>query len=302
VGRSQEGEFKRCVMAVQKLCLALLCSLLLILSLSSCGVTQEEHAAVTVELPSPQGEGKDRQDELVPLQSEVESPGEELNTSEKELNTTVTLSYPFTYQGDEYHWLLNIPSRDYIYYKEKPRPYGFSEYAIMMADPYTSYTYFSEYSAMAADPNDDGIINSIVNNLNEAASTKGLSELDKASLVLKFVQSLTYAEDADTTVYNEYPRFPVETLFEQRGDCEDTSILAAAILTATGYDTALLLFHKYDHMGVGINLPAKYGNSWIHNGKRYWYFDTSGGRSIGWCPKEYADTPAYVFPVGWTER
>jgi len=195
-------------------------------------------------------------------------------------DTTETISYHFKVPNQsECNLTLAIPLRDYNNYKEKPRP---------------SWT---EYSSMATDPDDDAIIDSIVRQLNDEVAANNLSELKKIQLVLRFVQSLNYIEDVAPTSYDEYPRYPVETLFEQGGDCEDTSILLAAILTEMGYDVALLLFEELDHMGLGINFPLKYGNSWVYDGKRYWYLDTTGGQSIGWCLSEYQKTAAYVYPV-----
>lgn len=39
----------------------------------------------------------------------------------------------------------------------------------------------------------------------------------------------------------EYWRYPLQTLIEKTGDCEDTSILLAAILDAAGYDSGIIL-------------------------------------------------------------
>jgi len=309
---------------------------MLAFALSGCGIPQEKYDAVMAELASSQSQIESLQDELASLQSEIKNLQDELNTPESEkiknlqnelaaqsatlaqvqnsntalqerigeleneldviFNTTVTFDYQFkTSRWGEHNWTLTIPFRDYFYYKERPRP-SWSKYSSMVDGP---YYYFKEYGSMVTDPYDDAVIDSVVRQLNEEASTKNLSDLEKVSLVLGFVQGLTYTDDVVTTPFDEYPRYPVETLFDRGGDCEDTSILVAAILTATGYDVALLLFEEYDHMGVGINFPIKYGNSWIYDdGRRYWYLDTTGGRSIGWAPELYDETSAYVYPVG----
>lgn len=321
-------------MVMQKACLVLLCLLILAFTLSGCGVPQQEYDAVMTELASSRSEIENLQDELASQRSEIKNLQDELATPESEriknlqnelatqsatlaqiqnsntalqeqirgleneldvvFSTTVTFDNQFkTSSEDEHNLTLTIPLRDYFYYKGRPRP-SWSKYSSMVAGP---YYYFKEYGSMVSDPYDDAIIDSVVRQLNEEASTKNLSDLEKASLVLQFVQNLTYTEDVDTTPFDEYPRYPVETLFDQGGDCEDTSILVATILMEMGYDVALLLFEEYDHMGVGLNFPVEYGNSWIYEGKRYWYLETTGGRSLGWSPREYAETSAYVFPV-----
>ena len=209
--------------------------------------------------------------------------------------TSVTLHNQFQYKDKEHNLTLVIPLPDYLYYREKPRP-SWLNYSSMAIHP---YYYFAEYISMATDPDDDYLIDTIVSKLNAAAVASNLDDLDRAELALIFVQSLTYIGDNVTTRLDEYPRYPIETLFDREGDCEDTSILLAAILTEMGYDVALLLFEEFDHIGLGINFPLEYGNSWIHSdGRRYWYLDTTGGQSMGWCPEPYDVTSAYVYPIG----
>jgi hypothetical protein len=222
-------------------------------------------------------------------------------------DATATVDYRFEYKRVEHNLTLAIPLAEYRAYKEKLRPEGFAEYRSLVANPYVSYdtyAYFSRYRAMATDPGDETIIGSLVRQLNETAAAMNLDGRDKVELILRFVQSLDYTPDLTTTPYfDEYPRYPVETLFDQEGDCEDTSILLAAILSEMGYDVALILFEKLDHMGLGIYFPEEagiemYGNSWIvDDGRRYWYLDTSGNRTIGWAPEPYGATSAYVYPL-----
>ena len=211
-------------------------------------------------------------------------------------DSTATIHYRFEAPNQREHNLtLAIPLKDYREYKERPRPF----YEAGLTRHKVANKFLEEYGSMASDPGDDAIIDSIVCQLNDEAVANGLSELEKVQLVLRFVQSLTYTEDVVPAAYDEYPQYPIETLFEQGGDCEDTSILIVAILTEMGFDVALLLFEEFDHMGVGINFDVRYGNSWIHgDGRRYWYLDTTGGRSMGWCPEPYDVTSAYVYPVG----
>jgi hypothetical protein len=206
-----------------------------------------------------------------------------------------TVYREFDYKGKEFSVNMDIPLGKYLYYKEKRRP------SWMNHNYRHPYYFFTEYVGMAEDPDDDAIIDAITGYLNEAAATAGFDEREKVELALVFVQSFSYIGDNVTAALDEYPRYPVETLFEREGDCEDTSILLAAILDEMGYDVALLLFEEFDHIGLGVSIPSEYvmhGNSWIYEDTRYWYLDTSGGRSIGWCPEPYNETSAYVYPVG----
>ena len=216
-------------------------------------------------------------------------------------NGAETVYYRFEASGhNEHNLTIAIPLEDYREYRAIPRP-SWDDYRDKPNNR-SYYDFFAEYKLIASHPDDDYIIQAVASKLEETASATGLDDKEKAELALNFIQSFTVTSDNETTPFNEYPRYPLETLFERGGDCEDTSILLAALLTEMGYDVALLLFEDYDHIGLGINMPPEYtmyGNSWIHDDdRRYWYLDTLGKHSIGWCPEPYDQTSAYVYPIG----
>lgn len=78
----------------------------------------------------------------------------------------------------------------------------------------------------------------------------GWTEIETAGCILAFTQYIPYQYDSDTHGESEYWNFPVETLYLNMGDCEDTSILTSAIYKAMGYESALILMSG--HMAVGI--------------------------------------------------
>ena len=92
-----------------------------------------------------------------------------------------------------------------------------------------------------------------------------------------FVQNFKYEEDTD----GEYPNYPVETLFDKKGDCEDTAILTAALLQSMGYDTVLIRFlsateGEAGHMAVGVAVAGVSGGySYPYDGKNYYYLETT---------------------------
>jgi hypothetical protein len=210
-------------------------------------------------------------------------------------DTVLTVHQQFGYKGSEHNLGISIPLTQYLHYREKPRP------SWLNYNNRHPYYYFAEYAAMASDAGDDAVIDVLAAYLDEAAAADGLDDVGKVELALVFVQSFTYIGDNVTEAADEYPRYPVETIIDREGDCEDTAILLAAILDEMGYDVAMLLFEEFDHIGLGVNMPPEYkmyGNSWIYEERRYWYLDTAGKKSIGWCPEPYNVTSAYVYPVG----
>ena len=185
------------------------------------------------------------------------------------------------WSATEYTWDLPISLGTYLNYYFKDRP-----------------TEWEEWVDMVNDPDDDYCITSMVQNVNEAAIRDDLSEIDKVNFVIDFVQSLPYTEDSVTTDWNEYPRYPIETLFDRGGDCEDTSILVAALLDRLGYEVALLIPVDKNHCAVGVAIEGAYGTYYDHDGTRYFYLETTGeGWEIGEVPSDYQDTNAYLYPI-----
>ena len=137
----------------------------------------------------------------------------------------------------------------------------------------------------------------LVEEIEEAAVRKGFDEWETVNFAVAFGQSLPYTSDTVTTSYDEYPRYPIETLVDNGGDCEDTSILMAAILYEMGYGVVLLSLPG--HMAVGV-LGGKGvdGTYWEHNGKKYFYLETTGeGRGIGEIPPGYEGERAYIYDI-----
>jgi len=100
---------------------------------------------------------------------------------------TVNLHYEFEYKHDEHNLTLTIPVRDYLYYKERPRP-SWLNYSAMAIHP---YYYFAEYRSMATDPGDDYLMDGIVGDLNGVAVANDLRDRARAELARNFVQSRT---------------------------------------------------------------------------------------------------------------
>lgn len=70
------------------------------------------------------------------------------------------------------------------------------------------------------------------------------------------VAEIVYNEDAFTG-YDEYPKYPIETLVDGSGDCEDTSILLASLLRGFQYrwQTNLAgtpIEHDFDDVNIGF--------------------------------------------------
>jgi hypothetical protein len=85
--------------------------------------------------------------------------------------------------------------------------------------------------------------------------------------------------------------YPLETLLDGVGDCEDAVILAAALLKRLGYDVALLYYAGHCALGVAgaEGLPGDFVED-PQTGVRYFYGETtSEGWSLGQVPSRYRE-------------
>ncbi len=118
---------------------------------------------------------------------------------------------------------------------------------------------------------------------------------DRVDFILSFVQSLPYTLDDVTTGFDEFRRYAIETLIEGGGDCEDTTILVAAILQGLGEETALIFTPGHIALGVSGDYT---GASLTYNGVKYFYCETTGtGWTVGKLPASVGKTVEAIVPL-----
>jgi hypothetical protein len=198
------------------------------------------------------------------------------------LNTEFKFTYRFKYQTWQFNWDIAIPLREYLYYQAKSRITG-----------------SSKYTAMVTDSHADSLINILVQKIKDASLNYNLKKTETIDLVGAFVQSLVYASQDIATPYDDRPLYPIETLFEQGGDCEDTSILAASLLQRLEYDQVFFIFSQPKHVALGIDVPASlYVTGWEYLAKRYIYLETTGDNyTVGTAPTVYTTLQPEILPI-----
>jgi predicted transglutaminase-like cysteine proteinase len=152
----------------------------------------------------------------------------------------------------------------------------------------------------------DEVINIFSNKLKSFSDSRGYNTVTRANFILKFVQqTIIYKADNKSKGKIEYWRFPVETLVDKVGDCEDTSVLYASIMDNLGYDVVLLLYSweednkKFGHLAVGIHLNGDHGSYVIgNNGKKYFYCETTTSSfNIGSLPSNIEGDPDRIIQI-----
>jgi hypothetical protein len=198
--------------------------------------------------------------------------------------------YEWDYRGKRWQYDAEIPRDTYDYFSDRHRT--------------------SDYSEYVSNPSDDEWMKNLANQFSDEAENEGWDEFTTVDFVLSFVQSMPYTSDELTAGYDEYPRYPVETLVDKGGDCEDTSILFASIVRGMEYGVVLLQLEGEEggHMAVGVKISGDIVSNWnrhyplayytTRTGEIYAYCETTGeGWELGHMPEDYENTPAEIIEL-----
>ena len=161
------------------------------------------------------------------------------------------------------------------------------------------YYAVDEYQNYINDANNKAIAAEIVQAIRNTSNNNAYSDAATVREIAKFVQdTIEYQYDFDTTGEEEYPRYPIETLYERQGDCEDTSILMAALLKELGYEVGFL--HLPGHLAVVLRTADNYsgGDYYEIDGHRYLYIESTGsGWNIGDIPEDVMGQQAAFYAI-----
>jgi len=119
--------------------------------------------------------------------------------------------------------------------------------------------------------------------------------------VLMVVHQIPYEVVAET-------KYPVETMIDNKGDCDLLSYIAASMLETQGLDIVLFYYEQESHMNLGINLqnPPQDSRTTVtyvdYQGTRYYMAECTGndwetGWRIGEMPPELEGAQITVIPL-----
>lgn len=177
--------------------------------------------------------------------------GEDAHPAGGGINHKITVHWQ--HNGRDYTTQFGIPEDRYLYYKNRPR------------------SYCCESWEKFATPNDITIKN-IAKDITDVSISTG--DTCKICIAIDFVESMIYEYDIDYIGQNEYPKYAIETIIDEKGDCEDTSFLMASILEALGIDT--ILFVLPEHLAVGVYCNGCSGTYYTYKGRKYYFLETTG--------------------------
>jgi hypothetical protein len=127
------------------------------------------------------------------------------------------------------------------------------------------------YRAMVNDPAQEGMYSALLNEAHNIRIHQGLSDDEYLELIAVYVQSLRY----ETREQNP-AKFPVETVVDRAGDCDDKSLLLAGLLSREGYPVAVLLFGPEAHMAIGVG-----SDDYLYKNTGYAFLETTNYSFVG---------------------
>lgn len=194
--------------------------------------------------------------------------------------------HSWEYKGRECSISLNINTELYNYYRNE-REHQFYRYHFNGSVMPPNY-----YGFMLSE-RDRMVIRALAHEFSDNVET----ETERIALALSFVQSLSYAFDVDSKGEEEYVRYPIETLVDGCGDCEDKVSLLAALLYEMDADFVLLMLP--DHMAIGVHCDGVRADRYIlFRGKKYYYLETTMSEwRMGQIPEDYESAEMEVVPV-----
>ncbi|MCB9232008.1 MAG: hypothetical protein H6581_10115 [Bacteroidia bacterium] len=186
---------------------------------------------------------------------------------------TILRTYEWTYQGKTYSLENDFSRAALSHYRSLPR--------------------HSQYGLFTAEHPAFPVLKPMVRELKTFCKNAGFTEWETAGFVIAFVQSLEYQKE---TTSPEYPKYPIETLVDQGGDCEDTAILLASLLRDMGISSILL--NPRGHMATGVAVSGLKGSYLTWEGRKYYYVETTSPNwKIGQIPEEYnSEMTIYTIP------
>ncbi|MCL2863066.1 MAG: hypothetical protein FWE54_03115 [Methanimicrococcus sp.] len=187
------------------------------------------------------------------------------------------MTYVWKFDDYSHSYRAEIPAELLEYYRARPHDH-------------------TEYHRYALSDYDREIIRSFADAFLENGRRHRYTDDQIAMNIITFVYTLPYTIDFETTGFEEYPRYPIETLIEG-GDCEDRAILIAALLYELGIESIIIQLDE--HAAVGLKDNGNYtGQYYDVNGARYYYAEVSvEGSMIGVIPSHINPKLVALYPL-----
>ena len=198
-----------------------------------------------------------------------------------DMATQSVFDYYWTFDLNQYHLEKVLNYTTYSYYRSLDHSIDWSN-AESYDDVIPQYARFSTPDAP--------YVQELALELKNMSIQSGYTtNVEIAEFIYSFVGAIPYQYDLDSAGNTtDKPKYPIEMLYENGGDCEDASALYISLVESLGYDAALMLGQVKaseddewgGHAWAVINMPAATGEGFYGEGEKvdvYFYFvETTG--------------------------
>ncbi|WP_319378064.1 hypothetical protein [uncultured Methanocorpusculum sp.] len=112
--------------------------------------------------------------------------------------------------------------------------------------PLFGYSPQKYYAAIANDPAQDEMYAKLLGFFDGYSKEHDLTSDEYVELLTTYVQNIPYKTVGASV------NFPIETVIENKGDCDDKSVLLAGLLAKSGYAAGVVVFSEENHMTAAI--------------------------------------------------
>jgi hypothetical protein len=201
--------------------------------------------------------------------------------------TPVTATHTFLFENSRI--TISVPVDAGVYAGAKATDKSVSIYGNVSEEVWVT----DSYLAMVNDSAQDAMYESLISQFRKIKSDQKLTSDEYLELMAAYVQSLAYETTPDNPA-----KYPVETVVDGAGDCDDKSLLLAGLLSREGYQVSLLSFSPESHMALGVGSTAG-----LYRDTGYAYLETTNLSYVGVPPDELAGgvvltSEPLVIPVG----
>lgn len=158
-----------------------------------------------------------------------------------ELKKPKKVTFNWEYKGEEYSLTETLYESTYNFYKQAPKDY-------LCYGSCPDNWEESLWRMFVETGENDDTFSKLALDLEEIRQENDYLGLE---FIMSFVQAIPY-DYVLANNKNLKPKYPYETLYDNKGICSDKSFLAVMIAKELGYGVALLKYDQEEHMAVGI--------------------------------------------------
>jgi hypothetical protein len=181
----------------------------------------------------------------------------------------------FQYSGWTYHPRFQLSKNAYHHYRSKSKTQPYEAYVTQSPE----YPYLAEWASI----------------LDQQVAHLYLSDQQMIEYLTAFVQQGFRYQSDPSNVAHDWPKYPIETVMEGGGDCEDFSALLCALLATFGFHSYLVLVPG--HMAVAVEWPYNGQYNYAYDNKKFAYIEATSSNKIGYMPAEYRNARADFLSV-----